>query len=434
MTVFEARDRVGGRVHTVGLGRGHHAEGGADLIEAEQTHVRDLAAALKLKTVRILRRGFGYYGPDRRGRYRVRHGPAAFHEAYRLLKAEVSDHCLAGRRWDSAVALSLAPQSVADWLSRTRADRPLRAGMRAFRGFFLADPDDLSLLSLVDQFAAEGSPGQGSMFRILGGNERLPRALAAALRARVRLRTVVRRVTRTDAGVRMTVQGSSLADVDADFAVMALPASTLRHVEFYPRLPDEQSRAIGTLKYGCATRVLLQFARPFWRTRDRPMAYGSDLPTGAVWDGAEEQSRAAILSLLAGGRASRELQDILAREGNRGVIARLEWLGRPTALTAARTIVWEDDEWARGGYAYFDPAFDPRLRAWLGRPSGRILFAGEHTSFAWPGYMNGAIESGRRAAAEIRALVRSHAAETAPARTPVKSESYADWSPEVWGS
>jgi len=66
--------------------------------------------------------------------------------------------------------------------------------------------------------------------------------------------------------------------------------------------------------------------------------------------------------------------------------------------------VWDDDPWAQGGYAYFDPTFEPRWRAWLARPAGRIVFAGEHTSVKAQGYMNGAIETGLRAAAEIAAL------------------------------
>ena len=65
--------------------------------------------------------------------------------------------------------------------------------------------------------------------------------------------------------------------------------------------------------------------------------------------------------------------------------------------------MWEQDPYARGGYAYFDPGFDPALRAWLARPAGRLFFAGEHTSLKWQGYMNGAVESGRRAAAEVAA-------------------------------
>jgi monoamine oxidase len=73
----------------------------------------------------------------------------------------------------------------------------------------------------------------------------------------------------------------------------------------------------------------------------------------------------------------------------------------------ARAITWEDDGWARGGYAYFDPDFDPRWRDVLAQPAGRVVFAGEHTSVRWQGYMNGAVESGYRAAAEIRALARA---------------------------
>jgi monoamine oxidase len=65
---------------------------------------------------------------------------------------------------------------------------------------------------------------------------------------------------------------------------------------------------------------------------------------------------------------------------------------------------WEDDPLAGGGYAVFSPGFEPRLRDWLRRPAGRVMFAGEHTSVRWEGFMNGAIESGRRAAAEISAL------------------------------
>lgn len=125
-----------------------------------------------------------------------------------------------------------------------------------------------------------------------------------------------------------------------------------------------------------------------------------------MWDGNEHQKgRPGILSFLAGGNASMELQQILVDEGAREVAARLEWLGKPAAMVASRAIVWDDDPWARGGYAYFHSGFDPLWREWLARPAGRIVFAGEHTSLAWQGYMNGAIETGLRAAAEIRAIL-----------------------------
>src|SRR5262249_51584631 len=136
-------------------------------------------------------------------------------------------------------------------------------------------------------------------------------------------------------------------------------------------------------------------------------AFGSDQPTGAVWDGNEEQrGPAAILSFLAGGGASTSIQQILANEGAGGVAARMSWLGTPPAILASRTVTWEDGPWAKGGYAFFDPPFAPTGRDLLARPAGRILFAGEHTSLRWQGYMNGAVESGQRAAAEVMVLSR----------------------------
>ena len=111
-------------------------------------------------------------------------------------------------------------------------------------------------------------------------------------------------------------------------------------------------------------------------------------------------SRAGILSFLSGGRAADEMVSLLNAEGANGVVDRIRWLGRPSRLLASHLVRWNDDPWVGGGYAVFDPAFDPEDRDRLALPYGRISFAGEHTSIRWQGYVNGAIESGRRAAAE----------------------------------
>jgi monoamine oxidase len=409
VTVVEARSRVGGRVHTIrdGFAHGHHAEAGADLIEGEQDQVRALARSLRLDTVRILRNGWGFYGPGPRGRRRIVNEPSAFWAAAKRLGRHIEDFKRADERWDSAVATALARQSVAEWLATGPRDRALAAGLRGLRGFYLADPEELSLLVLVEQFASGDTPGEGEMFRLRAGNDRLATGLAGTLRGRLARGAIVRRIARHDAGVRVTVdENGKQHQLSADACVVTLPASTLRDVTFDPPLPDDQHRAIATLSYGKATRLMLQFDRRFWRHGRRPTAFGTDLPIGAVWEANEQQrGPAGILTFLAGGRSSDELQAILASEGDAGAVAQLEWLGRPASLLASRTIVWEHDQWSRGGYAYFAPQFDPWLRPWLARPAGRVLFAGEHTSQRWQGYMNGAIESGRRAAVEVRATL-----------------------------
>ena len=79
---------------------------------------------------------------------------------------------------------------------------------------------------------------------------------------------------------------------------------------------------------------------------------------GAAWEGNEEQrGKAGILALLAGGSASDQTQAMVAKEGAQRLADELDWLGsRRAELVASKQVVWESDVWARGGYAYFDPA------------------------------------------------------------------------------
>ena len=403
VTVVEARDRVGGRVHTLrGFEGRQHAEAGADLIESEQSHLLGLADELGLRTTRILRNGWGFYGSSKNGRKTLRSAPDTFERAAQRLEPEIAAFKAAGRRWDSGIGQVLARQSVAGWLKAARADADLSAGVRGLRGFFLADPERLSLLQLVDQFASDDMPGEGRMYRLVDGNDALPAAMAAGLRGRIMLNHVVKRVARRGAALQVAVDDGRLRQLPADYVVMALPASTMRKVAFVPPLHDDQWRAIRTLGYGPATRVLLQFDRRFWRRLGRATAYGTDQPTGAVWDGNEQQrGKPGILSLLAGGNAAREVLALIRTQGWNGLVRQLAWLGPPSRLLYATTVSWDKDPWARGGYAVFEPEFDPVLRSWLSRPAGRIVFAGEHTSDRWQGYMNGAIESGKRAAVEV---------------------------------
>jgi monoamine oxidase len=415
VTVIDARDRVGGRVWTIrdSFTERQHAEAGGDFIDEEHQETRELCRDLGLKLTRVLRNGFGYVRSDATGKPRIvsrdaRNGWARLAAA---LGADSRPYRLAEQRWDSPIANDIARRSVSQWLDDTGADDELRTTAQGLRGFFLADPEELSLIALVDQFAGDDGPMPSKMYRIDGGNDRLAAALAAPLGTRLRLNTELVAVSHRGQGVRATVKnGRTTSPLTADYLLLALPATTLRRVPITPALPAPQHDAIARLQYGRATKTLVQFSRRFWRVPGRPSAFGSALPFGAVWDANEQQrGRAGILSLLAGGSASDASQALLARDGPAGFSDALEWLGSERAsLLGSRQIVWEHDPLARGGYAYFDPNFDPALRLWLARPAGHIFFAGEHTSIKWQGYMNGAVESGRRAAAEI-AAVHPHA-------------------------
>ena len=404
VTVIEARHRVGGRVLTSRSPFQHrqHAEAGADFIDESQSAIRTLTRELGLPLAQILPGGFT--GIQRGSRGRRTRGRSAWHELQERLEPEIRRFCIAEERWDGEIARAIGRQSVRNWLERTRAPKKVREAATGLRGFFLADPDELSLLALVEQFAEDGLPVGERVFRVKGGNDRIAQKLAEPLGGHLKVGSVLRRVTHTPSGVVCSVEtAGALAEMRADYLISTLPAITLRDVAFDPGLPDLQREAIASLRYGAVTKTALQFSRTRWRKRGTPRAFGTSLPIGAVWDGNEEQKgTSGILCLMAGGKASGATKTLLAEGGPGRLVREVDWLDlREPELIASDSMSWEDDPWARGGYAFFHHEFDPRLREWLARPFGRIFFAGEHTSIKWQGDMNGAVESGQRAAAEI---------------------------------
>ena len=413
VTVVEARNRVGGRVLTVRkpFADGQHAEAGGDMIDEGHHALRALADELHLTQVRILSRGFGYARLTAQGKVRplTRSASRGWDRLVVALSDLAARYRLAERRWDSPIAAEIGQRSAAEWLDAVQADRDLRATVTGLRAFFLADPEELSLLALVDQFSSDDAAAIPRLYRIEGGNDRLPAALAAGLEGRISLGTELVALSQRGRGVRaMLKSGRQTRDLQVDYAVLALPATLLRRIPITPALPVRQHDAISQLHYGRGTKTLVQCASRFWKSPGRPLAFGSPLSFGAVWDGNEEQrGRTGILSLLAGGSASDDTQAIVERDGVAGLMKSLDWLGsRNAEIVAWDQTRWDADPWSRGGYAVFDRTFAPSLRSLLAQPCGRLYFAGEHTSIAWQGYMNGAVESGRRAAAELAAAYR----------------------------
>lgn len=411
VSVADARDRVGGRVWTQrdGFIDGQHAEAGADLIDEEHAAVTSLVQATGLRLAHVLRGGFGMVRPDAHGQIHVL--PPSAHSGWTRLAAHLRElsqqYAWTDRRWNSPTAAHIARRSVSQWLDDIAADAELRATAVSLRGFFVADPDELSLLALVDQFARDDDAPSNRTYRIEGGNDRLALRLAADLGDRVRLSTELLAVSQRAGAIHASLRhGKTRGQMHVDYIVLTLPASVLCRIPITPALPAPQHNAIASLNYGRVTRTLLQFTTRFWRSTRRLRAFGSPLPVGAVWEGNEEQrGKAGILSLMAGGSASDETLAIVERDGIDGLVRNLDWLGsKGASLVAARQTRWETDPWARGGYAVFDPAFAPAQREWLAQPCGRIVFAGEHTSLRWQGYMNGAVESGHRAAQDVRAI------------------------------
>jgi monoamine oxidase len=407
--VVEARDRIGGRVWTF---RDQpiapfHADLGGEFIDRDHKAIRRLCREFDLPLVRVLRRGFGLaIDVQRRMRVLTRQ-----RELWKALTAALEPAAkafdAAGRSWSSSEAAAIARRSVRDMLLAARASPRSHAHATAMRGLVLAEPEELAALVMVEETLEGDDPSRVPIYRIEGGADRLATALRDDAKCRLDLRHRVRAVEQLGDHVEVTIESSSgrRARARADYLIAAVPSPLLGDWHFTPALGDMQREAFSLLRFGPATKAVLRFDTRWWRQPGRPRAFATNLPVGAVWETAEDQRKAPLLTLLAGARASGELTEILRREGAAGVTRRLRWLGGGTKEPASvQAVTWEDDPWARGGYEYFHKGFDPALRDSLSRAHGRVLFAGAHTSRDHQGYMNGAVESGQRAAGEVERL------------------------------
>jgi monoamine oxidase len=240
-------------------------------------------------------------------------------------------------------------------------------------------------------------------YTIDGGNDRLPRGLAATeqLQHRIEYEAVVAGIEDTGNGVRIT--GRNGRSWDAERVIITVPFSVLRGMELRAPLSDAKRRAIAELRSTSVTRVFVQTGTRPWQTLGLAGCAATDLPIMYVNDQSITQpGPVGILEAYSAGPRARAWAALAEAERHAQTVAQLDQVypGMAAATIATASKCWDDDEYARGDYCYFEAGELGRLFPVLARPEGRIHFAGEHTS-CMPGWMQGAFESGHRAAGEV---------------------------------
>lgn len=259
-------------------------------------------------------------------------------------------------------------------------------------------------ISAMDAVVTEAIAGGAPFHEIAGGNDQLPFAFRDRLRAVFRNKSVVRRIAQDETSVTVTYERKGNPHtVTADRCICALPFSVLKDVEVNPPFSPEKAFAIDELKLTPVTRTYLEFSSRVWE-QDRFDGYGiTDLVIQNSYSPTVTQAgpRGLLASYAAGQRA---LDLAAMSESDRQRIVRKRmgnlFTGVGAAYETGTSHIWRDEPYVRGAYTYFQPGQMTTLLPIAQQPEGRIHFAGEHTS-AWHGWMNGALESGNRAAAEV---------------------------------
>jgi monoamine oxidase len=263
------------------------------------------------------------------------------------------------------------------------------------------DSSELSALYVLRQIALLQKTSQ--FYKIQGGMDRLPRAVAAALGSVVRYDAAVTRIDRGSGSMRVDfVEKGRARNLRASRIILAIPFSTLRRIEIRPPFSTEKLKVVRELPYFPATRFLLQSRSPFWQESSLNGSARTDQPA-EIWDCTYDlPGSRGILGATVGGALGRQLADVTREEavkiGTDLVVKTFTGLRRTFEKGVAYR--WARDPWARGAFAIFSPGQMTSMMSDIARAEGRVHFAGEHTS-SWMGWMEGALQSGERAANEV---------------------------------
>lgn len=371
VSVFEARDRVGGRVWSPQLDNGAVIEMGAEFILPGNTYVRQLAAELRLglwdKGVRYGERAvFGARAPEKDALYAL----------------------LAAARDKLAADPKLAAQPAERFLEDLDADDAARELVIARMEISCAAPAHAvpaAELTGIAYFGDDVSPS------IAGGNQRLATALAERLDRPPNLSAPVERIAWS---ADRAIVGAGGSETEFDVCVVSAPATVIDWIRFEPSLPAEVRRALEALAYGHAAKLFIPLREP-----PPPSAVISVPERYWTWTATGEDDRVQpVVSAFSGSAPALERLGVEA--GAEDWIASIERLRPDLKLDPAGAVLstWTDDPWIGAAYSTAPAATDADA---LRRRWGPLAFAGEHTAGEYGALMEGALRSGRRAAADL---------------------------------
>ena len=406
VTVVEARNRVGGRVLSFSdLVPGKNVEGGGELIGSNHPTWVAYAKQFKLEFLDVSEEDGD--APITLGGKQLSADAAEalweeLEKASNLLNADAAKVSDAFEPWRTPNADALDRRTLAEWIAGLDISPLCRMGldamMTADNGVVTAWQSYLGNLAMVKGGGVENYWTESEVYRCKGGNQQLARRLASAVgNERVMTRTPVTRVQVDDRLARVTLASGRV--LEAEHVLLTAPPSVWNRIAFEPLLP-------GTLmpQMGSNVKCLIALKNRFWRNAGLAPDSFTDGPLHMTWDGTDGQPGAgAAMVAFSGGPAAEVTREWSAASRIEQHVAALEkmYRGIRPAFVKARYMDWPGDAWTKGSYSFPAPGQVTTQGPTLRQGLGRLHFAGEHSSYGFMGYMEGALESGAAAARRI---------------------------------
>lgn len=418
--VLEARDRVGGRTWTIRKD-GYWLDAGGQWTGPGQDHINALGKEMGVASFPTWPEGEHIQYTDGMGIRRwVGAAPDQDMETMsKVVQAILALDQLAAEvpidaPWNAPRAREWDSMTVQTWMDQNIESERAREQMcTAIEAVYAAEPHDVSLLHALFYARSGGgffylisTEGGAQADRFDGGMQLVAERVAAELGDRVRLSAPVRRIVQDAGGV--TVEADAIT-VKAERRVVTAPPALAGGIDYQPAMPPLRDHLTTRAPMGSVIKVHAIYETPWWRDEGLSGRVVSDRgPIKVIFDNSPLEGTPGMLMGFIEGGDGRRLSNIDA--GERRKIA-LECFVRYFGDRAARPVDyiegnWPAEQWSRSCYGAVFPAgtLISCGRA-LREPVGRIHWAGTETSEVFCGYVDGAVCSGERVAAEVAELL-----------------------------
>jgi monoamine oxidase len=414
VVVLEARDRAGGKMHTVTVD-GCAVDLGAHWVGPTQRRVLALAGELGIGIEKQYLDGKHLFtlGGERHEFTGLIPFVSPFgvaESALAVARIELRRRMVrADQPWRSRGAARLDSFTLAHWMRGLRSASARATFELTARTVFGAEPSELSFLYFLWYAQCAGGlpaltdfEGGAQDAHLDGGAQQVCDRLAAELGDAVVLDAPVSSIASDARGV---VVKSGRRSVFARGVVVALSPVLAAQIEFEPALPPPREALAQRMPMGAYMKGVATYERAWWRERGLSgLALADRGPVQMVVDASPPGGAPGVLVGFVTGAPARELGALAPGERRRPV---LEAMAAALAPEAARPqsyvdFNWLEQRWSRGGpVGLMGPGTLTGLGSVLAEPSGPVHWAGTDTATEWNGYMEGAIQAGERAAREL---------------------------------
>jgi monoamine oxidase len=312
--------------------------------------------------------------------------------------------------WEAPKAQKWDQLSWGAWLDRNTLSKPAHELLDySIAGLYTSAASEISLLFVLYQMASAGGPSfvlgvkdAAEDARPVGGMGAIHRAVAAELGDAIHLSQPVRNITQDADNV--TVRSDDMV-VRARRAIVAVPIAIASQIHYEPMLPMDRSFLHQRMPLGAVFKIALIYDEPFWRAdglSGQSFAPGS--MANLTIDSCTDAGRPGVLTVITEGPVARQMTKLPDDERKKAVLAAVAERFGDKALTPVEYVEqnWSVERYSGGGMIAHTPPgvlteFGPALR----EPCGRIHWAGTETSAVMYGFIDGAVRSGERAAAEV---------------------------------